>query len=547
MPGKPIVEKQETSSEMMVLGKKLENPYTVAVMKQAWENIKPKLMASGRVSGDEVEISTSHYYVKFKPKNERELDLLHADTTLYFYAYPLDVEIPEGSSNYRDPEVPEGQPTYQYVSVPHGYDFPNVDYEVLEELFIPEELPAKNGTNAMAKDLGLQEELTDEAMELTGNAEERIPLPVDPVDPGDGGGRGGGGSSGPVGCSYCPQGTMRVWDDRANRYVPLVGLEVKARRWFTTKSAVTDATGKYIIRHDFDRDKNYSLDWDRYQFSVRSGTFGQAGVNGPKTSGWWSVNFGASGSSSVNNTQQYYALIFQAAHDYYYGNRFGLSSPPRNGTWHPQTKIAADISARQNEKPSHAAMYARTGGLLPSIYIRTWGDPSDMVYATTIHELAHAAHWDMDRDAFRSMVVGHGVLGNESKEALIESWANGVEWQFAMERYRNLYKDAGYEYEDHIGNGNFQEQMLARFTTRPNDLIYTSIVVDLIDNDNQRFTRGHGGSVAFPQDRASGYTILQVEQGLRGSASWNMWRDNIRNRHVNGTEGSLNELFANWY
>ncbi len=51
----------------------------------------------------------------------------------------------------------------------------------------------------------------------------------------------------------------------------------------------------------------------------------------------------------------------------------------------------------------------------------------------------------------------------------------------------------------------------------------------------------------FPQDRVSGYTIAQIEQGLRGARSWDQWRDNMIIRHSNATENRLNELFANWY
>jgi Zn-dependent protease with chaperone function len=68
-------------------------------------------------------------------------------------------------------------------------------------------------------------------------------------------------------------------------------------------------------------------------------------------------------------------------------------------------------------------MYARTGGILPSIYVRTWEGLSDRVYAVTAHELAHAAHWDMDRDAFRNLVVTWGVqnvLGLASASAVVE-------------------------------------------------------------------------------------------------------------------------------
>jgi hypothetical protein len=89
--------------------------------------------------------------------------------------------------------------------------------------------------------------------------------------------------------------------------------------------------------------------------------------------------------------------------------------------------------------------------------------------------------------------------------------------------------------------------MLSGFTNWPNDLIYTSIVVDMIDDENQRFTRGHSGSIAYPQDRVGGYTIQQIEEGLLGATTWNEWRNSMINRHDNPSEGNLNELFANWY
>ena len=102
-------------------------------MKKAYENLRSDLKA-------DIIIETTHYYVKFKPKNEDELNLLKQDRTLELYDYPLDYEIIEGQEVYHDPEIPDTMPTYQYCAVPVNYNFPNVEYEILEELFIPEEL-----------------------------------------------------------------------------------------------------------------------------------------------------------------------------------------------------------------------------------------------------------------------------------------------------------------------------------------------------------------------------------------------------------------------
>ena len=75
---------------------------------------------------------------------------------------------------------------------------------------------------------------------------------------------------------------------------------------------------------------------------------------------------------------------------------------------------------------------------------------------------------------------------------------------------------------------------------------YTPIVVDLIDEENQRNTRGHNGSADWPIDRVNGYTISQIETSFKKSKTWTEWRTNLFNDHTNSTENSLQELFDNW-
>lgn len=143
-----------------VLGKKLENPYSVMNMQKALNNLLNDLKEG------EYEIIPSHYYVKFKPQNDDELSLLKNDTSIYLYQYPLDVEIIESSLTYQDSEVAPGQPTYQYASVPANYVFPTVAHEILEELFIPEDTTgSKAGLPVPA------EELVAEALRITNNLE----------------------------------------------------------------------------------------------------------------------------------------------------------------------------------------------------------------------------------------------------------------------------------------------------------------------------------------------------------------------------------------
>lgn len=80
---------------MIKLGKKLDNPYSVENMRRALANLKESSASKGKSSVNEIDITTTHLYVKFKPKTEEELSILKRDSTLILHPYPLDYEIEE--------------------------------------------------------------------------------------------------------------------------------------------------------------------------------------------------------------------------------------------------------------------------------------------------------------------------------------------------------------------------------------------------------------------------------------------------------------------
>jgi hypothetical protein len=108
-------------------------------MKRALDTLNA-FLSSGRISGDDIEITTTHLYLKFKPKNEAELAILKSYSTLILFDYPLDYPSVKQGDYYHDPTVPIDRPTYQYASVTVNKELPNgVEHEVLAELFIPDE------------------------------------------------------------------------------------------------------------------------------------------------------------------------------------------------------------------------------------------------------------------------------------------------------------------------------------------------------------------------------------------------------------------------
>ncbi|MGM0532822.1 MAG: hypothetical protein ACQER7_15855, partial [Bacteroidota bacterium] len=302
-----------------------------------------------------------------------------------------------------------------------------------------------------------------------------------------------------------PAGRIRVWDDISSDYVPVQGVKVRARRWFTTHKGKTKSNGRFSCDGRFRRKANYSIKWETYQYSIRSGTIGQAKLGGPKKRGNWNKDI-------KGGKSEFYATIFRAARHYYYGNIDGLRRPPKNSFWKPQLKIAA-INKSKNVNGTHAA-WRRVFGLLNWIKIWNPDQDSDDIYATVIHELAHAAHWNMAHSDF-----------NNTDLIVKESWARGVQRQLT----RMVY---------------------SRYSPSYSRLDYTGIVQDMIDGNKttRSFRHSTYNSYGYKtyNDRVSGYTIKQIENALKGQRNWNGWRNNIKNRYSNETEDNLDAAFTYW-
>ena len=194
-----------------ILGKQLENPYTVENMQKALAN----LTANGRIS-ESIDIETTDLYVRFLPKDTIELDALQADTTLTLFDYPLDFEIEQVGHWYHDPEVLDSLPTWQYTVVKPDYEFPPVQYEVLADLYLVDEDDAPEGGRIGNS---LWEQLEDEALKITGNWNEEEEKEARNARR----------------SKYSPRGRIRVQErigTRSGSYLPVRYVEVRARRWF---------------------------------------------------------------------------------------------------------------------------------------------------------------------------------------------------------------------------------------------------------------------------------------------------------------------------
>ena len=77
---------EEILTSKAVIGKKLPNPYSVDIMKQAFNNLKMETKSG--LSEDCIE--ATHHYIVFKPSCHAHYRSLIMDEELDFYPYPLD-------------------------------------------------------------------------------------------------------------------------------------------------------------------------------------------------------------------------------------------------------------------------------------------------------------------------------------------------------------------------------------------------------------------------------------------------------------------------
>lgn len=115
-------------------------------------------------SSSSVKLAPTELYVRFLPKDSTDLRILWEDEDLVLFDYPLDYEIAVEGSYYHDPDIPEDMPTWLYTAVPVDYVFPDVEYEILEECYIPDESKSRmsetSSVSAEAKVHGIRPGLT---------------------------------------------------------------------------------------------------------------------------------------------------------------------------------------------------------------------------------------------------------------------------------------------------------------------------------------------------------------------------------------------------
>ena len=428
---------------------------------------------------DKQQIKTTHFYVHFEVNTEEELEaLVEQDTTLDFYPYPLDHELGEIDTAFSDTLI-----RHWYVTVPANYSYPaNITYNVLESLYLPtDETDSEDGN--------FSDRLIRKSLERTGN--------VDPVQEKK--------------KSWRPAGTILVDDDdNMKPAIGVEGVEVKARRWHTTHRGKTNKQGRFVCDGTFKREANYSFEWERYQFKIRGRDIDITGV---KKKGDWNVRI------RRNTFERSAALVFMAAHRYYYRPLPGLQRPPTNSFFKPQMKIKIydEVGISDHSAPRRFLGW----GNWIKINTKSKGPfgtrqtGQRLLYNTALHELAHASHWNIHDGSFSN------IDGN-----LKESWAIGVAEELSKYLFNNFIL---------FGDFTFQKMKDADSETMNQ---YTSLFVDLADNFNQGVT-----GTSKPFDVVSGYSLLRIEPFLDDCENFSCVQQVLIDQYNLPSEGDLPFLF----
>lgn len=521
----------------MVLGEKVQNPYSLKSLRKTSE--KARSASGGNVQA--TNIVATHHYVRFLPKDNHEYTLLLKNVR--FFPFPLDRQIVEGGSFYRDPDpANEGkQFSWQYAVVPVQQALPNVQYEILDELFMPENPETE------------QEVIYNNAGQVLGKVGVKGPL----------------GPEGPTVLRV----VVRVWDTKLKQYIPLQGLAVNVINTALGQSlayGITDATGTAVISGYFKvtKDMYYNIFWcdgmDSKWF-LTDGNDNQLFYNVKALAGVTNIDIKSSSTNVV--VEQQLGTIHRAAYRTYYKRNSNLL-PPAN-------EDAIQIAYKDEE---HAYAGGFFHGYWPEqpfvkVNIEIFGRVSGEhlvgtlpIFSTTVHELGHLNH------AISSGKAGSQVF-NETESIVTESWASAVEklltdLEYATYGY-SFYSTESLLYRDPNappGPPNIRNFVIANsynFQIWPlglSTLKYSPVFIDLMDNENQReyfYAKGMQNNWQkpddhkyneYPNDNVKNFSIRELQSLLKTTKTIEELRENVKrlsNLQGNSTT-AINTLFIKY-
>lgn len=424
---------KETFGNTIILGKKLNNPYSLKNMQAAYDSL---CRASGVVTRSVDMLQPTHLYVRFLPKDSTDINRLDREK-LDLFCYPLDYDVEQWGDYYHDPSIPEDQPTWQYTRVPVGYDFPNVQYEILDTCYIPDdedEVETRLAGNAFS--LG---ELEDAAYEHSGNGDMLVKDELRSKH------------------SYSPSGKFTVYNDVTGKYEGVSGIAVRMGKFLKWFHVYTDRDGYYFTKATFRTDPHYWIYFDnKKDFKIGS----------------WSVFANARLCAMGKHSNKGYSHAFEKGSDmwahclvnnatYYMYENFESYIPSDMRLWVLDNSGKGSAAMLGHNTASKLKVKAVMGAALglgagavdqlipaltalaPDIIVGAEGRNSFSLYECTCHELSHSMHFKkVGKNYWNKYIDGIIELRNNSLYGTSDSDSQysgyigvGETWGFAMGFY----------------------------------------------------------------------------------------------------------------
>lgn len=382
----------ELYHDMIVLGDRLDDPYSLDNVKSAIASLYPT--KAGRV-----DIEETHLYARFLPADETQLEEL-TDLGLELADHPFDYEILREGDYYHDPGVPEDEVTWQYAVVNHDFEFPTgIRYEILDHCYIPD------GESTRADPDIDWNAVEREAFRLTGN--EAMLEPETKAG------------------SYQPEGRITIVDPRFDGGKPfgVAGVRVMTNVFVRYAVTYTDRDGYYKIPKKYVARPRYRLVFK----NVRKFAIGINKILVPASVS--TLGRGEPSGMDVRVTAESDRKLFcrcvvnNAAYDYIgrcSESDMDITPPPTDlRIW-----IFQQIGASSAVMIHHGAVVdldvlgEYLGGL--SGLVRFFGpditigaaDHEDYasLYSSTVHELSHASHYAKVGDSYWNRYIAYIAL-----------------------------------------------------------------------------------------------------------------------------------------
>ena len=421
---------ESLNHEQIILGDKLDDPYSV-------ENMTKALLSLYPTKTDRAVMAETDIYARFLPATEEQYARL-VESGLELADHPLDYQIVRDGDWYHDPGIDDDLITWQYAVVPRDYVFPtDIQSEILDRCYISEHDPA---TRAGADGIDWAA-VEREAFRLTGNADLLAPS---------------------TRAKASPQGRITIVDEAANggKGFGVAGVKVVCNSFVKFSTCYTDRDGYYEIpksysssvryRLMFKNEKGFSIGVNLILLPASMSALGKGPAQGLDVEITRHSDRKLFSRCVVNNAV--YNYIDRCTED-----DLNILPPPSNlRIWLFQgLNVSSSCMMRQGAVIDHSVVRQFLGDygslvklFLPDITLGLKGaDSYASIWSTACHELAHASHFkQVGKDYWNKYIlyiltsyVSTGVTYGDGNGENAGLCAVGEMWGYFMQNW--LYSD----------------------------------------------------------------------------------------------------------